>query len=147
MKRTTVNNMTFTRPASRAKLQSILVLCKTGATRQHIEIAIGVDRRTANCYVTFLRSNGQIHISSWTREGLGQFYPVPVYRAGAGEDAPKPPRLTERERQARSWSKLKADPVRIAKHREKKRKTPLPQPGSSVFDWRGKPSIFSGVRS
>lgn len=147
MKRTTVNNMTFTRPASRAKLQAILALCKIGATRQHIELAVGINARTANSYITFLRTTGKLHISNWTREGLGQFYPIPIYTSGPGADAPKPPRLTEHERQVRAWAKLKADPVRIAKHREKKRKTPLPRPGVSVFDWRGKPSILSELRS
>lgn len=142
MKPSTVNNMTFTQPKSQAKLKVILRICKQGATRQIIELAIGVRRRTVNSYITFLRETGQLHIASWTREGLGQFYPIPVYQAGAGQDAPKPGPLTERERQVRAWAKLKADPERYAKHRKAKRKRPEKTATPSVFDWRGQPSMF-----
>lgn len=140
MKPTRVNNMTFSRQRSLAKIQQVLQACKLGRTRQELEIILGLTRRTTLSYLLHLQEAGEIHITSWKREGLGQFYPVPVYKTGAGVDAPKPEPLTETEKQKRAWQRLKADPERYAKHRAKKaRKPPQPQV-DSPFNWRGRSS-------
>lgn len=140
MKPTRVNNMTFSRQRSLAKIEQVLQACKHGRTRQELEIILGLTRRTTLSYLLHLHEDGQLHIASWKREGLGQFYPVPVYKTGAGSDAPKPAPLTETEKQKRAWQRLKADPERYAKHRAKKaRKAPQPQ-ADSPFNWRGRSS-------
>ena len=142
MNPTRVNNMTFARKRSRANIERILQACKLGRTRQEIEIILGLTRRTTLSYLLHLQDTKQVHISSWKREGIGQFYPVPVYKTGDGVDAPKPGPLTETEKQKRAWAKLKADPVRYAKHRAKKARRPVQQPAASdsPFNWRGRSS-------
>lgn len=134
------NNMTFSRKAAQEKIKIILKACAKPRTRQELEILLGVNKRTASSYVRFLRATGQLHVSGWTREGIGMFYPMAQYKAGAGQDAPKPPRLSSHERQVRAWAKLKADPVRYEKHRAERRKTPKV---AAAFDWRGKPSVMT----
>ena len=137
-----VNNMTFTRKASRAKVDLVLQACKLGRTRQELEIILGLSKRTVLSYVLHLQDTKQLHIASWKREGIGQFYPVAVYKTGPGLDAPKPGPLTETEKQKRAWAKLKADPVRYAKHRAKKARKPVQAkaPADSPFNWRGRSS-------
>lgn len=143
MKPTRVNNMTFTRKNSRAKIDRILQVCRHGRTRQELEIILALTRRTTLSYLVFLHETGQLHVSSWKREGIGQFYPVPVYTTGPGVDAPKPAPLSETEKQQRAWAKLKADPVRYAQHRAKKAKRPPKPSVGTVFDWRNRPSSIT----
>lgn len=147
---TRTNGMTFTSQRSRANLEKVLQACKQGRTRQEVELILGMERRTALSYLIYLHDTKQIHIASWTREGIGQFYPIAVYKTGPGEDAPKLPELTEREKQQRAWAKLKADPVRYAKHRAKKARTNsrtttwddgVKRSTGNAFDWRGADSI------
>lgn len=145
MRPTRVNNMTFTRKASRAKVDQVLQACKLGRTRQELEIILGLSRRTTLSYLLHLHDSGQLHISGWTREGIGQFYPVPIYKTGAGVDVQKPPPLSETEKQKRAWAKLKADPVRYAKHRARKTGTSAQQ-DDSPFNWRGRSSIITTSR-
>lgn len=147
MKPTRVNNMTFTRKGSRAKIDRILQVCRHGRTRQELEIILALTRRTTLSYLVFLHETGQLHISSWKREGIGQFYPVPVYTTGPGVDALKPEPLSETEKQKRSWAKLKADPVRYAQHRARKAKRPPKPSAGTVFDWRGKSSTITSSSS
>ncbi len=146
MNPTRVNNMTFTRKASRAKVDQVLQACKLGRTRQELEIILGLSRRTVLSYLVFLHETGQLHIGGWKREGLGQFYPVPVYTTGPGVDAPKPPPLSETEKQKRAWAKLKADPERYSKHRAKKARTPVTQHVDSPFNWRGRSSSITSTK-
>lgn len=150
MSNTRTNGMTFTSKRSRANLEKVLQACKQGRTRQEVELILGMTRRTTLSYLIYLHDTRQVHIASWTREGIGQFYPMPIYKTGPGQDAPKIQELSEREKQQRAWAKLKADPVRYAKHRAKKQRrdptTPAWDDGAkrstgNAFDWRGRDSI------
>lgn len=145
MKPTRVNNMTFTSSRSRAKIDQVLQACKHGRTRQELEIILALSRRTTLSYLIHLQETDQLHISKWVREGIGQFYPVPVYKTGKGIDAAKPEPLNETEKQKRAWAKLKADPVRYAKHRARKARRPVEAAPSadSPFNWRNKPSTIT----
>lgn len=148
MSNTRVNNMTFTSKAAQAKVATILQACKHGRTRQELEIILAIGRRTALSYLIHLHDTEQVHITKWVREGFGQFYPVPVYKTGKGIDAAKPAPLNETEKQKRAWAKLKADPVRYAKHRARKARRPVEAAPSvdSPFNWRNKPSSITSAR-
>lgn len=139
---TRTNGMSFVRKKALQKIETILAACKLGRTRQELEIITGMSRRTTLSYLIHLQETGRMHISGWTREGIGQFYPVAIYKTGQGIDAPKPPPLDETEKQKRAWAKLKADPVRYAKHRAKKARKPVQAkaPADSPFNWRGQAS-------
>lgn len=74
---------------------------------------------------------GLTHIASWRRSPSGPM--SPVYRWGAGKDAPKPKPLTDAQKCKRYRKKMKTeDPDRYAamtrKHRYHRRKTPLMDP-------------------
>lgn len=149
MSNTRTSGMTFTSKAAQAKIQRILEACKHGRTRQELEIILSLTRRTMLSYLIHLHATEQIHIVNWTREGIGYFYPLPIYKAGKGIDAPKPEPLNETEKQKRAWAKLKADPVRYAKHRAKKARRPVEAApaANSPFNWRGQPSIITNTSS
>lgn len=145
---TRTNGMTFTSKVAQARITSILFACKHGRTRQELEIIMSLTRRTTLSYLVHLHDTKRLHIVDWTREGIGQFYPVPVYKAGKGIDAAKPVPLNEREKQQRAWAKLKSDPVRYAKHRAKKARRPVEAApaADSPFNWRSKPSTITSAR-
>jgi hypothetical protein len=144
---TRTNGMTFTSKAAQARVTTILFACKHGRTRQELEIILTLTRRTTLSYLIHLQGTGQLHVSKWVREGFGQFYPVPVYKTGKGIDAAKPDPLNEAEKQKRAWAKLKADPVRYAKHRAKKARQPVEAAPAvdSPFNWRNKPSTITSA--
>lgn len=148
MSNTRTNGMTFTSNAAQARIQRILEACRHGRTRQELEIILSLTRRTTLSYVIHLHDTKRLHIVDWTREGIGQFYPVPIYKAGKGVDAAKPEPLNETEKQKRAWAKLKADPVRYAKHRAKKARRPVQAApaANSPFNWRGQASIITSAR-
>jgi hypothetical protein len=146
---TRTNGMTFTSKAAQARIQVMLQACKHGRTRQELEIILALTRRTTLSYLIHLHATEQLHISKWVREGIGQFYPVPVYKTGKGIDAAKPEPLNETEKQKRAWAKLKADPMRYAKHRARKARRPVEAApaADSPFNWRGQPSIITNTSS
>lgn len=146
---TRTNGMTFTSKAAQDRITRILFACKQGRSRQELEIILSLTRRTTLSYLIHLLETQQMHISRWTREGIGQFYPVPVYKTGQGIDAAKPAPLNETEKQKRAWAKLKEDPVRYAKHRAKKARRPVEAAPAtnSPFNWRGQPSIITNTSS
>jgi hypothetical protein len=144
MPKTTYNGMTFTRSAAVQRIDRMLISCKNGRTGYELQVIFNIDRRTVGNYIRHLRTAGKVHVSGWTRENIGgRFYPVPIFKTGAGTDAPKPPPLPKPEVRARAWAKLKSDTKKYAEYRLTKRKTPPPKPTPAVFDWRGKPSIFN----
>lgn len=65
----------------------------------------------ARIYVFDMHAAGRVHITSWKQDATGAWR-SPVYAAGAGQDAPRPGPQSQREKGARAWQKLKADPHR-----------------------------------
>lgn len=62
--------------------------------------------RTAGRVLAKMHGFGQVHIVRWERS---QGSPLAVYAFGAGEDAVKPVKLTDKERKARSKTKLSVE--------------------------------------
>ena len=62
--------------------------------------------RTAGRVLVQMHQMGMAHIVRWERS---QGSPLPVYAFGAGEDAVKPVKLTDKERKARSKVKLSVE--------------------------------------
>ena len=63
-------------------------LCKLTGQKRHIVVAV----------LKRLRDTGRVHISEWRRHAPGQReYPRPVYAAGPGVDAERPPKVERKE--------------------------------------------------
>ena len=67
-------------------------------TRDELCRALGQDRRTVAGVLNRLRATGRVHIAEWRRHATGQReYPRPVYAAGSGVDAKRPPKVERKE--------------------------------------------------
>ena len=80
-----------------AKIEAALE--RRGAmTRDELCKALGQDRRTVAGVLKRLRDTGRVHIAEWRRHATGQReYPRPVYAAGTGVDAKRPPKIERKE--------------------------------------------------
>lgn len=72
-----------------ARLDEIEALLATDMTLTEIMAATGLGDSAARHYVDMLRDRGRAHAPDWR---AGEFKTVRLFRAGPGEDAPKPPR-------------------------------------------------------
>jgi len=85
-------------------------------TRIEIEKTLGSNPNdTATC-LGYLRSRRtgyggskprQVRISGWERDdqgGSSRLYPRPVYALGSNPDAPKPPPVTQHDRNVKRWA-------------------------------------------
>lgn len=79
----------------------------------------------ARIYVFEMHAAGRIYISGWKQDATGAWR-SPVYEAGTGQDVPRPGPQSQREKGARAWQKLKADPHRhgLLLQRNRMRKNP-----------------------
>lgn len=76
-------------------------------TRDELCRALGQDRRTVAGVLNRLRDTGRVHITEWRRHAPGQReYPRPVYAAGPGVDAKRPPKI-ERKEANRRYRKIR----------------------------------------
>lgn len=66
-------------------------------TRKEFAIGTGIHRRTAECIVTGLHSNGVIYVDEWMDDSLGRAS-IPVFAIGPGADARKRTALTGKQR-------------------------------------------------
>ncbi|MCA6302833.1 MAG: hypothetical protein IM629_12905 [Phenylobacterium sp.] len=67
-------------------------------TRDELCKALGQDRRTVAGVLKRLRDTGRVHIAEWRRHATDQReYPRPVYAAGPGVDAKRPPKIGRKE--------------------------------------------------
>ena len=63
-------------------------LCRLTGQERHIVVAV----------LKRLRDTGRVHIAEWRRHATGQReYPRPVYAAGTGVDAKRPPKIERKE--------------------------------------------------
>lgn len=69
-----------------------------------------INLRRVGIHITRLRKAKRIYVLRWQPTTAG--YPSPVYAVGDQPDAPRPPTMSEKEKRARAWAKLKADPAR-----------------------------------
>lgn len=81
-------------------------------TEPEIRVAVGLSAPGLRPYLVDLRRGGRIHIVAWSRKEVAGLKPYlrPVYAAGPGEDAPRPPPLTQREIQREFARRVAADP-------------------------------------
>ncbi len=92
--------------------------------------------RTASRVLREMHEDGLLHIHSWQRS---QGAHLPVYAFGPGEDAPKLPSLTDKERKARVKGKVSVEDrdFENARRRQLRRKIKI-DPLTAAF--------FGGVR-
>lgn len=77
-------------------------LCRLTGQERHIVVAV----------LNRLRAAGRVHISEWRRHAPGQReYPRPVYAAGPGVDAKRPPKI-ERKEANRRYREIRGAGVR-----------------------------------
>lgn len=76
-------------------------------TRDELCKALGQDRLKVTAVLNRLRAAGCVHIAEWRRHAPGQReYPRPVYAAGPGVDAKRPPKI-ERKEANRRYRKIR----------------------------------------
>lgn len=81
-------------------------------TRDDLCRTLGLDPRTAAGVLTRLRATGRVHIAEWRRHATDQReYPRPVYAAGPGVDAKRPPKIGRKEANRR-YRKIRGAGVR-----------------------------------
>lgn len=96
-------------------LQSRPMNCWDVAASVHCHV------RTASRVLKEMHANGLIHVKEWQRS---QGVHLAVYAFGPGEDAPKLPSLTDKERKARAKAKVSVEDrdFKSARRRQLRRK-------------------------
>lgn len=110
--------------AADRKKQILKLLAAKKLTAAEVNDEVRLKR--ARIYVLELYAEGSLHISGWQQRPSGGS-PAPVYAAGSSLDAPRPRTQTVREKCARAWAKLKADPHRHGLHLKRNRLRKKPQ--------------------
>lgn len=113
--------MKFTRGPALLKIERILEVLGDGMNKHQVAEAIAIDPHTASRYLQYLLDNNRVHIARYDRVGAN-WYPVKVYVAGQGENAPKPAPMSKNERYARAWERTKADPEKYLDYLAAKRR-------------------------
>lgn len=84
------------------------VRCMQGGhatTRDISDDASGMSMNAAQALVRLMRELGLAHVAAYEHAGPTL---TAAYAFGCGQDAPRPPRMTKREIEARAWAKRKA---------------------------------------
>lgn len=94
-----------------AKIEAALE--RRGAmTRDELCSLTGQERHIVVAVLKRLRDTGRVHIAEWRRHAPGQReYPRPVYAAGPGVDAKRPPKI-ERKEANRRYRNIRGGGVR-----------------------------------
>lgn len=89
------------------------------------EVAESMSLQRARQYVCELHAAGKLYIAAWRARADGGSS-VPLYAVGSLPDVPRPAPMTEHQKNARHWAKLKADPHRhgLLLQRNRLRKKP-----------------------
>jgi hypothetical protein len=90
-----------TRPAFVALWKAL----KKRGTRIQLAARAGVSNQTAGDFIKHFRS--QMHIVDWYHPADGKA--APIYKAGAGEDKPKPPNKPRAEIYSDYWKRMKRE--------------------------------------
>lgn len=72
-------------------------------------------------YVVELHAAGAVRIVRWSVQKEGRETRIPVFRLGAGPDAPRPQRLTGAQRQAAQMARIRANTERYDLHKARNR--------------------------
>lgn len=87
-----------------AKLISELL--KGQGTRYELSERTGLHRNYVSRLLAALKEQNCVYIVQWNRDETGR-YQQAVFTLGFGEDAPRPPRQTQKERDAKRYRKMK----------------------------------------
>lgn len=90
----------------RAMALVVAELFKGQATRYELAARTGLDRNYVSRMLAALKEQGCIYIIQWNRDDTGR-YQQAVFSFGYAEDAPRPPRQTQQERDARRYRRMK----------------------------------------
>jgi transposase len=110
-------------------LQDRPMNCKDIAAEVHCHV------RTASRVLREMHEDGLLHVQSWQRS---QGAHLPVYAFGPGEDAPKLPSLTDKERKARVKGKVSVEDrdFENARRRQLRRKIKIDPLTAAFFGGR-----------
>lgn len=81
-------------------------LMKGQGTRYQLAERTGLDRNFISRVLMALKEQGCAYIIQWDADETGR-YQQAVFTMGYGEDAPRPPRQTQRDRDAKRYRKMK----------------------------------------
>lgn len=87
-----------------AKLISELV--KGQGTRYELADRTGLHRNYISRMLVALKEQGCVYVIGWAADTTGR-YQQAIFTLGFGEDAPRPPRQTQKERDAKRYRKMK----------------------------------------
>lgn len=87
-----------------AKLMAELI--KGQGTRYELSDRTGLHRNYISRILSALREQGCVYVIGWNKDTTGR-YAQEVFTLGFGQDVPRPPRQTQRERDAKRYRKQK----------------------------------------
>ena len=87
-----------------AKIMAELV--RAQGTRIEISERTGIHRNFVSRIIAALREEKCVYVIEWQADTAGR-YQQEVFTLGIGEDKPRPPRQTQRERDAKRYRKMK----------------------------------------
>lgn len=87
-----------------AKLMAELI--KGQGTRYELADRTGLHRNYISRILAALKEQGCVYVIDWKADTTGR-YQQEVFTLGFGEDKPRPPRKTQRERDAKRYRKMK----------------------------------------
>jgi DNA-binding IclR family transcriptional regulator len=81
-------------------------LIKGQGTRYELAERTGLHRNFISRMLAALKEQGCVYIIGWSADSTGR-YQQAVFTLGFGDDVPRPPRQTQRERDAKRYRKMK----------------------------------------
>ena len=81
-------------------------LVRAQGTRIEISERTGIHRNFVSRIIAALREEKCVYVIEWQADTAGR-YQQEVFTLGIGEDKPRPPRQTQRERDAKRYRKMK----------------------------------------
>lgn len=90
----------------RSVAKLISELFKGQGTRYELAKRTGLHRNYISRLLAALKEEGCVYIIQWNPDETGR-YQQAVFSLGFGEDVPRPPRQTQKERDARRYRKMK----------------------------------------
>lgn len=97
-------------PKGQTSIAPVLILkmlALRNADRFEIARATNINESTIHKHLLQMRCDGLVHVGSWQRRTKSKIT-VPVFAAGGGEDAPKPPRPSTAVRQKQIRARARA---------------------------------------
>lgn len=84
----------------------IAELFKGQGTRYELSERTGLHRNYISRLLAAFKEEGCVYVIGWERDTTGR-YAQAIFSLGFGDDVPRPPRQTQRERDAKRYRKMK----------------------------------------